>query len=50
MLLKELFVQSPTALALGAAAISLNCFGKNLSLDNFDGNIAYSYTIKEIEN
>ena len=39
MLLRKWFVQSHTALALGAAAISLNCFGQNLNLDSFDGNI-----------
>ena len=39
MLLRKWFVQSHTALALGAAAISLNCFGQNISLDSFDGNI-----------
>ena len=46
---KKLFVQPPTALALGAAAVSLNCFGQNLSLDSLNGLQAHK-VVQEISN
>lgn len=46
---KKLFAQPPTVLALGVAAVSLNCFGQNLSLDSLNGLQAHK-VVQEISN